>query len=442
MEMNKQKQGQPTKEEEPKKTAPSHKEEIPKVANKPAPATSKVNINLQSQLDNKGKPIIGPSPELTIESAKKGFNKQVELLSSEFGISNDTEKSKQDNNNIITNKVISIDESFKNVELDADPSSLKNTVLLENNEISGNEQKTSILNQPKTYVNSDLNNNTPLPKESNSFRQTSTNQKQTQPHSTIEPIQKKTETKRENVKKANNIEAPKVVQTPAKEIKKTEIETTKINVESIKKEESKPQPVIENKPVAKDPLEQLMDQEFGQQEPTIEVSNKGIKFSNFSPNPEKKDKKEEIQKQPEKKEEKTNIQTSSITSSTNNFLDNEQKQSLPKIKEKKLGKFFEQQFGSNKFGNQPGLEAIESSVSKPVGSVIQEEKDEDLLKKFSQIEQEKAKKMLEYREKILQMKKEKRAEKEKGAQLSKEDLMRIEQRKLLAEKLKNKSTNI
>lgn len=415
---------------------------MPKVSNQSAPATSKVNINLQSQLDNKGKPIIGPSPELTIESAKKGFNKQVELLSSEFGISNDTEKSKQDNNNIITNKVISIDESFKNVELDADPSSLKNTVLLENNAISGNEQKTSILNQPKTYVNSDLNNNTPLPKESNSFRQTSTNQKQTQPHSTIEPIQKKTEPKRENIKKANNVEAPKVVQAPVKEIKKTEIETTKINVESIKKEESKPQPVIENKPVAKDPLEQLMDQEFGQQEPTIEVSNKGIKFSNFSPNPEKKNKKEEIQKQPEKREEKTNIQTSSITSSTNNFLDNEQKQSLPKIKEKKLGKFFDQQFGSNKFGVQPGLEAIESSVSKPVGSVIQEEKDEDLLKKFSQIEQEKAKKMLEYREKILQMKKEKRAEKEKGAQLSKEDLMRIEQRKLLAEKLKNKSTNI
>ena len=100
MEMSKQKQGQPPKKEEPKKTAPPLKEEMPKVSNQSAPAPSKVNINLQSQLDNKGKPIIGPSPELTIESAKKGFNKQVELLSSEFGISNDTEKSKQDNNNI------------------------------------------------------------------------------------------------------------------------------------------------------------------------------------------------------------------------------------------------------------------------------------------------------------------------------------------------------
>ena len=74
-----------------------------------------------------------------------------------------------------------------------------------------------------------------------------------------------------------------------------------------------------------------------------------------------------------------NLRTKSLTESKER---NQQKQSLPKIKEKKLGKFFDQQFGSNKFGVQPGLEAIESSVSKPVGSVIQEEKDEDLAYPF------------------------------------------------------------
>lgn len=438
MEMKKQNKVIPPKKEEQKKTAPPHKNEPSKVVNQSAPSVSKVNINLQSQLDNKGTSIVGPSPELTIESSKKGFNKQVELLSNEFGISNDSEKSKKDENNMINNKVISINESFKSVELEHDPASLKNPV--EKKNINENEQKSNAINKSKMYVNTDVNN-TPFSKEVNSLKQSSINQKQNSQHSTIEPIQKNIGPKRENVKKTNIVEPPKVVQVPGKKIEKVENETTKINVQPIKKEEPKPQPVTINKPVVQDPLEQLMDQEFGKQEPTIEVNNKGIKFTNFSPNPEKTPKKEETQKQPEKKEEKTNVQTSSITSSKNNFLDNDQKQSLPKIKDKKLGKFFDQQFDSNKFGNQPGLEEIESSINKPIGSVVQEEKDEDLLKKFSQIEQEKAKKMLEYREKILKMKKEKRAEKEKEAHLSKEDLMRLEHRKQLAEKLKNKSTD-
>ena len=59
------------------------------------------------------------------------------------------------------------------------------------------------------------------------------------------------------------------------------------------------------------------------------------------------------------------------------------------------------------------------------------------MKKFAQIEQEKAAKLTEYRNKILQMKKEKRAEKENEAKLSQEEKMKLEQRKALAEKLKS-----
>ena len=75
------------------------------------------------------------------------------------------------------------------------------------------------------------------------------------------------------------------------------------------------------------------------------------------------------------------------------------------------------------------------SDNKPVGSVIQD-KDEDLMKKFAQIEEEKAAKLMEYRKTILKIMKEIRAEKESEAKLSEEDKIKLEHRKALAEQLK------
>ena len=385
------------KKEEPKKSVP-----------KPEEKKEKININLQSQIDSNIKGSVAPPAmgELKIESAKKGFGKQVDLLSSEFGILTEDEKKKEEEKkNNEKNKVISIEESFKNVN-----GGTKKT--------SVSTQMNSTQSKSKVYVNTDTQQG------QDAFNGIPISSSLSKPLSSQSQLNS-------NIKTDVKVEGPKVVQ-PKKDIIQQN-DTTKINVEPIKKDSGKKEKIKnENKQNEKDPLEQLMDEEFGSQEPNIEVS-KGIKFSNFSANPKKVIPKEEPKKKEDPISQSQKAPISSITNSTkNNFIEsNDVNGQLPKVKEKKLGKFFIQEIQEEKYKSQMGLE----SDNKPVGSVIQD-KDEDLMKKFAQIEQEKAAKLLEYRNKILQLKKEKRAEKESEAKLSQEDKLKLEQRKALAEKLK------
>ena len=413
MDLANQKKNQPKTTQPIAKTtqSPPVRKEVPKTSNKSIPKPEekkeKININLQSQIDSNIKGSVAPPPmgELKIESAQKGFGKQVDLLSSEFGLLTEDDKKKEKEKNNDKNKVISIEENIKNVN----GTNKKIAVSTTNNNIQPHQGQDAFNGIP---INSSLS-------------------KPTQLNPVSKPSQL-TQQRRDNIKTDVKVEGPKVVQ-PKKETKSQPQDTTKINVASIKKEPVKiEEQKIDNKK-EKDPLEQLMDEEFGSQEPNIEVS-KGIKFSNFSANPQKVIPKEEPKKKEEPKPEPQKSIVNSITnSSKNNFIENNDVNGqLPKVKEKKLGKFFIQEIKEEKYKSQMGID----SVNIPVGSVIQD-KDEDLMKKFAQIEQEKAAKLTEYRNKILQMKKEKRAEKENEAKLSQEEKIKLEQRKALAEKLKS-----
>lgn len=416
MDLANQKKNEPKTTQAPiTKTTQSQpvKKEEPKVANKTVPKQEekkeKININLQSQIDTNIKGSVAPPPmgELKIESAKKGFGKQVDLLSSEFGVLTEEEKKKEENKNNDKNKVISIEESIKNINGGAKKTSTSTRM-------NGTQNKSIVYVNTNSQQGQDAFNGIPISS------------------SLSKPINKTSQPKRDNIITDVKVEAPKVIQ-PKNENKPQAQETTKINVEPIKKEPvKKEEPKVDNKQIEKDPLEQLMDDEFGSQEPNVEVS-KGIKFSNFSANPKKVVPKEEPKKKEEPKPEPQKTQVNSITNSTkNNFIEtNDVNGQLPKVKEKKLGKFFIQEIQEEKYKSQMGI----INENKPVGSVIQD-KDEDLMKKFAQIEQEKAAKLIEYRNKILQMKKEKRAEKESEAKLSQEEKLKLEQRKALAEKLK------
>ena len=395
-------QSLPVKKEEPKTTNKS----VPKLEEK----KEKININLQSQIDSNINRSVAPPAmgALKIESAQKGFGKQVDLLSSEFGSLTEDDKKKEQEKNNDKNKVISIEENIKNANVGNKKIAVSTT---NNNTIQTQKGQNAFNGIP---INSSLSK--PIP---------STSQ--------LNPVSKPSQQRRDNIKTDVKVEGPKVVQ-PKKEVNSKPIDTTKINVEPIKKEViKKEEPKIDNNKKEKDPLEQLMDEEFGSQESNVEVS-KGIKFSNFSANPQKVVPKQEPKKKEEPKPEPQKPMVNSISnSSKNNFIENNDiNGKLPKVKEKKLGKFFIQEIQEEKYKSQMGID----SINKPVGSVIQD-KDEDLMKKFAQIEQEKAAKLMEYRNKILQMKKEKRAEKENEAKLSQEEKIKLEQRKALAEKLKS-----
>ena len=377
---------QSVKKEEPKKEEP--KKNVPKIEEK----KEKININLQSQIDTNINRSVAPPPmvELKIESAKKGFGKQVDLLSSEFGILTEDEKKKEEEKK--NNKVISIEESIKNVNGGA---------------MNTTQSKSKVYVNTGTQTGQDAFNGIPI---SSSLFKPVTSQSQLNQN-----------VRRDNIKTDVKVEGPKVVQ-PKTEIMVQQDTTIKIN-EPVKKEE------IKNEIKEKDPLEQLMEEEFGSQEPNVEFS-KGIKFSNFSVNIKTK-----LKEEPKKKEEHISQKApiSSITNyAKNNFIEsNDVNRQLTKLKEKKLGKFFIQVILEEMYKRQMGIE----SDNKPVGSVIQD-KDEDLMKKFAQIEEEKAAKLMEYRKTILQIMKEIRAEKESEAKLSEEDKIKLEHRKALAEKLK------
>ena len=391
---------QSVKKEEPKKEEP--KKNVPKIEEK----KEKININLQSQIDTNINRSVAPPPmeELKIESAKKGFGKQVDLLSSEFGILTEDEKKKEEEKK--NNKVISIEESIKNVNGGA----MKTSV---STQMNTTQSKSKVYANTGTQTGQDAFNGIPI---SSSLFKPVTSQSQLNQN-----------VRRDNIKTDVKVEGPKVVQ-PKTEIMVQQDTTEKVGVQTIKKEPVKKEE-IKNEIKEKDPLEQLMDEEFGSQEPNV-VFSKGIKFSNFSVNIKTK-----LKEEPKKKEEHISQKApiSSITNfAKNNFIEsNDVNRQLTKVKEKKLGKFFNQVILEEMYKRQMGIE----SDNKPVGSVIQD-KDEDLMKKFAQIEEEKTAKFMEYRKKILQMVEEIRAEKESEAKLSEEDKIKLEHRKALAEQLK------
>ena len=124
--------------------------------------------------------------------------------------------------------------------------------------------------------------------------------------------------------------------------------------------------------------------------------------------------------------------------STNNFIGNDQssKKQLAPVKEKRYEQFLPD-VQSYKQGNTFGK--LDELVNKPISSVVQE-KDQNLINKESEISEEKKKIFEEYRMEILKQKMEERKKKEEDYKknLTKEELAKIEQRKLLAEKLKKK----
>ena len=192
--------------------------------------------------------------------------------------------------------------------------------------------------------------------------------------------------------------------------------------------------------VEKSELEMLMDEEFGpqdqdeqnEQEDEKPSSNNGIKFSNFNLDVKQKEKQFMNNQIKQKENEDKKI------ISTNNFIGNDQssKKQLAPVKEKRYGQFLPD-VQSYKQGNTFGK--LDELVNKPISSVVQE-KDQNLINKESEISEEKKKIFEEYRMEILKQKMEERKKKEEDYKktLTKEELAKIEQRKLLAEKLKKK----
>ena len=133
-------------------------------------------------------------------------------------------------------------------------------------------------------------------------------------------------------------------------------------------------------------------------------------------------------------EDKTKQQSVNI----NSFIDKKKDIKLGKIKlNKDGGNFIGFSVGSNMSDfNKDGLNALEKKISESATQkIIPKKEDKDLRDKMNEIDRLKKEKLNEFRNQIIQLKAEER-QKEAEASLTKEELIKLEARRKLAESLK------
>ena len=125
---------------------------------------------------------------------------------------------------------------------------------------------------------------------------------------------------------------------------------------------------------------------------------------------------------------------------TNTFIDKKKDINLGKVRIGKDGGNFLNNFSGMKNYEKGGMEKMENKIKEGQYRSVLENKndeDEDYKNKLREVEKEKQAKLKEYREYLLQIKKEKRENKAKEV-LSPEELAKLESKKKLAEQLKAK----
>ena len=416
-----------------------------------------VGISLSSNFNtDKGNPNV--KEESKIKSSGKGFGSQINSLKSQYGLDDDDNKNKSNpnKNKQRTFKDINVSENFENNNI----SKIKNKDNnIDSNNNKDNQNNNNDINNPnknyknkdinisnknytnndinipnknynnndinipnKNYTNNDLNN--PNDNDINNRNRNINNnnndiiynknayvpisqQKPSSQIAKLNPNKKYTNT--ENIKNENLTPTPKVNDIPInKKVENNPV--TKIEIKPNQyinkpKEEKKSEPKIEKKEKIIDPIfDSLLDDE--QLNP--ETYNVNMGKVNFDSNKKEETKKESaasiIKKSLENNQNQYKKKNEPIK---NSFFQNSDK--LNTIKKEEGGLF-------SKYGNKDYIKGnytdLESQVNKKIGSVI-EKNDEnyELEKKTDEIEKERNKKMLEYREKILQMKKEEREKK-------------------------------
>ena len=140
----------------------------------------------------------------------------------------------------------------------------------------------------------------------------------------------------------------------------------------------------------------------------------------------------------EKKEEKKEINIVQKPLS-NAFIDAKKDINLGKVRTGKDGGNFLNNFSDIKNFKKGGIEKLETKLKQEqFQSVITNpNEDDDYLAKLKEVEKEKNQKLKEYREKLIKMQKEKRENKAKET-LSPEELIKLQRREQLAERLKAK----
>ena len=140
----------------------------------------------------------------------------------------------------------------------------------------------------------------------------------------------------------------------------------------------------------------------------------------------------------EKKEEKKEINIVQKPLS-NAFIDAKKDINLGKVRTGKDGGNFLNNFSDIKNFKKGGIEKLETKLKQEqFQSVITNpNEDDDYLAKLKEVEKEKNQKLKEYREKLIKMQKEKRENKAKET-LSLEELIKLQRREQLAERLKAK----
>ena len=143
----------------------------------------------------------------------------------------------------------------------------------------------------------------------------------------------------------------------------------------------------------------------------------------------------------EKKEEKKEINIVQKPLS-NAFIDAKKDINLGKVRTGKDGGNFLNNFSDIKNFKKGGIEKLETKLKQEqFQSVITNpNEDDDYLAKLKEVEKEKNQKLKEYREKLIKMQKEKRENKAKET-LSPEELIKLQRREQLAERLKAKRMN-
>ncbi len=402
-----------------------------------------VGISLSSNFNtDKGNPNV--KEESKIKSSGKGFGSQINSLKSQYGLDDDDNKNKSNpNKNKQRNfKDINVSENFENNNIskiknkDNNIDSNNNTDNQNNNNdinnpnknyknkdinISNKNYTNNDINIPnKNYTNNDLNN--PNDNDINNRNRNINNnnndiiynknayvpisqQKPSSQIAKLNPNKKYTNT--ENIKNENLTPTPKVNDIPInKKVENNPV--TKIEIKpnqyinkpkEEKKIEPKIEPKIEKKEKVIDPVfDSLLDDE--QLDP--EKFNANMGKVNFEYKNKKEDTKKEsaasiIKKSLENNQNQYKKKNEPIK---NSFFQNSDISNQNKKKEEDLSKYGNRDYVKGNYTD------LESQVNKKIGSVI-EKNDEnyELEKKTDEIEKERNKKMLEYREKILQMKK-------------------------------------
>lgn len=449
---NQQRQGIPVYQKPLDVIQPSKVEEEPIKLKEEKP---NLTINLASQLDNKS---IAPAVIIssTIQSAGKGFGKQLEKYNKDFGIKQNNPKIKEKQEEI-PNKVIIKNESifnpYPNLEkplLVVEPSVIEKP--LENTPMNDDFQEVRIdneTNKTKEVIEQPIK---PKEKRMQTIKPIEEEIKdpiKPKEEETKQPI-KQSKIKEEILyeKRQENISLNQDNKLESKIIEEKKSKTEKPQSTIIEVESKKPEVEEIIVPLIQPKKEVMIEPQI------ISLDQEKIEMSDFSIFRDINQQKKELQKEETKKEEarvgepkneepkilqnmimdnKSTIQK--LQRNPNNFLGKEDYK-LPKLKDKNQGFFFPQ---FSQIIDTP-KENIISFNDKKFVSVIQEYNDQDLIDKVTDVEKEKEAKLKQYRDSILQMKKEKRKAKEDNL-LTKEEEIKQKQQRELAEILKKSNIN-